>query len=714
MKSPSFSNQHFLMTSVVALLAAGSLFALPEPIACWHADGDDQPEPDGKARTTNSVDIAYRQGITGKAFSFNGKTSEFEAELIPNSLKSPAMTWSVWIRPAKPTGYHSQTILSATYYVLSIEGGQFTIYANGRTAKSEEPVKWDTWQHVAVVFATDHATIYHKGKTTTTPRITNDLISLYLKKLFIGGSGNDYSHYSGVIDEVAIYDGELTQTEIADLATRPKESDHDKTTKPDAKTAEATTKSSPSKPAQVWTNTEGKAITAEFVRVDGESVVVKNGGAEFRIPFAKLAAASIQQALASAGAALIPAAATTLQIKVASSNTQIDRWGTGEKALVFFSHTGPMNESVVASINAYAPLFAGKYSIFLWNYPTGKPFSETQAALQSWMNRVDSKVNFAGVATDVVDGIRAQTGIKEFLLVGDSLGAGILLADYARLTTSGNVRFVLISPTEPFSPPAKDLPPLQNSILLANSKGDYYSRSSGFTNWIEWQKTSQSLTGPLPLGHLILGENLSHAQFVKILADFSRTDHRQSGLQNSGANPIQSPEGNRATALPSERVSLAQDMAVPRPPNPKFWYWPHAYGAASSLGMPRQHLIQYLWGALQLTNTQMDKLMDLWLEIVVKACNEDEKQWFAAVKKYQVERESLLTPSQIETRQRIVKYYKDLTTQLKEQGLSGDELDKMAAEQARKELPALLNPLELEGWRTVENSRKATGGTPGK
>ena len=183
MKSFPFPNQHLLTITAVALLTSVNLLAMPSPIARWNADGNVQPEPGGKASTINSVDIAYKQGIAAKAFSFNGKTSELEAELVPNSLKLPAMTWSVWIRPTKPTGYQSnQTILNATYYTLTIEGGQLVISANGRTIKSADPVRWDTWQHVAVVFATDHATIYHRGKTTATPRRTSDITTLYLKK----------------------------------------------------------------------------------------------------------------------------------------------------------------------------------------------------------------------------------------------------------------------------------------------------------------------------------------------------------------------------------------------------------------------------------------------------------------------------------------------------------------------------------------------------
>ena len=511
-----------LTTTAFVLLTASNILAAPDPVACWKADGQTQPEAGTEARTTNAIDITYKQGVAGKAFAFNGKTSVIQSAFEWMSA-SPAATWSVWIRPTE--SIQQMEIISNDPFAQSlyIRNGRIAIYNAGRNLEFGQ-VKWGVWQHVAVVFAADHVTVYDRGGPSR--QAFPQRGGFAQQRLLIGGSVLGMaSAFSGLIDQIAIYDRELTQAEITELSIRPKESSRDDTTKPDAKTPVK----SAAKSAQEWTNTDGKTITAEFIRLDGDAVVVKNGGKEFRIPFSKLAEASVRRAKALAAPEQadtppvpVPAAPTTLQIKIASKMTKIDRWGTGDKALVFFGHTGAMTESVIASINSYAPIFTGGYSIFLWNYPSGKPFSEAQKALQAWLSGEDSKVDFTGVAADVVDGIRAQTGIKEFLLVGDSLGAGILLADYAKLSAGGNVRFVVISPTEPFSPEAKSLPPLKNSILLANGRGDDFVRSVAFRKWIEGQRAGETVTSQIPPGHLILGENLGHELFVKILADFSR------------------------------------------------------------------------------------------------------------------------------------------------------------------------------------------------
>jgi pimeloyl-ACP methyl ester carboxylesterase len=406
---------------------------------------------------------------------------------------------------------------------LYIRNGRIAIYNAGRNLEFGQ-VKWGVWQHVAVVFAADHVTVYDRGGPSRQAFPLRGAFTQH--RLLIGGSVLGMaSAYAGLIDQVTIYDRELTQAEITELAIRPKQSGRDETTKPNPKTPER----SQAKSAQEWTNTEGKTITAEFVRLDGDAVVVKAGGKEFRIPFAKLAEASVRRAKALAAPEQadtppvpVPAAPTTLQIKIVSKMTKIDRWGTGDKALVFFGHSGAMNESVIAGINSYAPLFTAGYSMFLFTYPNAKPFTETQRAIHAWLKGEDSRLNFDGVATEVVDGIRAQTGIKEFLLVGDSLGAGILLGDYAKLSADGNVRFALISPPEPFSPEARVLPLLKNSLLLANSKGDDFVRSPNFAKWIDGQRTGETVTGQMPPGHLILGENLTHDLLAKILADFSK------------------------------------------------------------------------------------------------------------------------------------------------------------------------------------------------
>jgi hypothetical protein len=45
-----------------------------------------------------------------------------------------------------------------------------------------------------------------------------------------------------------------------------------------------------------WTDVTGRTIQAEFLRLEGEVVVVRMNGAEFKVPFTRLSPPSIEQA----------------------------------------------------------------------------------------------------------------------------------------------------------------------------------------------------------------------------------------------------------------------------------------------------------------------------------------------------------------------------------------------------------------------------------
>jgi hypothetical protein len=62
-----------------------------------------------------------------------------------------------------------------------------------------------------------------------------------------------------------------------------------------------TIKPSPPEGPLSWTNTDGKTIEAEFIHLDGDTVVIRKDGKEFKIPLAKLSPASREQALTFGG-----------------------------------------------------------------------------------------------------------------------------------------------------------------------------------------------------------------------------------------------------------------------------------------------------------------------------------------------------------------------------------------------------------------------------
>jgi hypothetical protein len=76
-----------------------------------------------------------------------------------------------------------------------------------------------------------------------------------------------------------------------------------------------------------WTNSEGKSIIAEFVRVEGESVVVKKDGKAFTIPFAKLTPESAEQAKKLSGIKAPPPPAAKVEKSTVPQTARADEEG---------------------------------------------------------------------------------------------------------------------------------------------------------------------------------------------------------------------------------------------------------------------------------------------------------------------------------------------------------------------------------------------------
>ena len=161
----------------------------------------------------------------------------------------------------------------------------------------------------------------------------------------------------------------------------------------------------------------------------------------------------------------------SFEIDVGGSKVAVDRMGQGPVGVIFFGHSGSkdMKYAILADAASFAGLLPDKCSFFLWEYPQSPPFDQVQKAIRSYMQGDREKIrpDFSGVAGQVLSQIREKTGLTEFLLIGNSLGAGIVLWDYRNLSADPKVRFLLISPTEAFMPPVSSLGNLERAMLLS-------------------------------------------------------------------------------------------------------------------------------------------------------------------------------------------------------------------------------------------------------
>ena len=231
--------------------------------------------------------------------------------------------------------------------------------------------------------------------------------------------------------------------------------------------------------------------------------------------------------------------ADAFQISVLGSSVTVDRLGRGPIGVVFFGHSGSkeMKDVILAGSAAFSDLLPDKCSFFLWEYPKSSPFDQVQRAINSYMQGDKDKIrpDFSGIAGQVLSQIRDKTGLTEFLLVGNSLGAGTILWDYKALSADPNVRFLLISPTETFMPPVSSLGDLERTMLLSatGTKGDpqpdRFLQGPEASNWVRAQvdrDAADKITSTQPEnaaprnfthGHKIIGIDIDFDLLSKLI-----------------------------------------------------------------------------------------------------------------------------------------------------------------------------------------------------
>lgn len=161
---------------------------------------------------------------------------------------------------------------------------------------------------------------------------------------------------------------------------------------------------------------------------------------------------------------------TLLPITVSGQVLEVTRLGKGPIGVIFFGHSG--SQEMVATLlkdeKWFGDLLPDQCSFFLWSYPDAPPFDKVNETIKTYRGGDQSvRLPLPGIAESVVSQIRKATGIEKFLIVGNSLGAGLVLWDYPKLVNDPALSFLLISPTEAFLPEVGGIPTLERTMLLA-------------------------------------------------------------------------------------------------------------------------------------------------------------------------------------------------------------------------------------------------------
>lgn len=223
------------------------------------------------------------------------------------------------------------------------------------------------------------------------------------------------------------------------------------------------------------------------------------------------------------------------QITIAGKQVTVDRMGTGPVGVVFFGHSDSrvMKEALLAGAKEFPDLLPNKCSFFLWEYPESAPFDQVQDAISAYLEGDQKKLrpDFSKIASSAVQQIRKKTGLKELLLVGNSLGAGIILWDYKSLAADPKTKFLLISPTEAFMPPVSSIGDFKRTVLLSATEeagADPFLKGQEASEWVQQNISGDTIEeliaselikpDAFERDHKIIGQDIQLSLLSKMLA----------------------------------------------------------------------------------------------------------------------------------------------------------------------------------------------------
>jgi fibronectin type 3 domain-containing protein len=215
-----------LIAVMAALPSAAS--AAPGLVAAYSMDqgsGTTLADVSGTGNTgTLSGATWTASGRFGSALSFNG-TNNMVTVPDSNSLDlTTAMTLEAWVRPTTVTDWHTvllkeqpSQLAYALYGSTDARTPAGHVYPSGaggdRWARGSSALAVNTWAHLAFTWDGATARLYVNGTQTASTAIAGTAVTSS-SPLRIGGNTIWGEWYSGLIDEVRIYNRALTAAEV--------------------------------------------------------------------------------------------------------------------------------------------------------------------------------------------------------------------------------------------------------------------------------------------------------------------------------------------------------------------------------------------------------------------------------------------------------------------------------------------------------------------
>jgi hypothetical protein len=210
---------------VVGLVLPNLAYAVhPTPVAWWKLDGDALDSSGNDLNGTLHGNPQWVPGIYGDALEFDGDdyvTIDGYKGIVTDGTNTSAFTITAWIRAASDgeiIGWGSSG--DGNRAEFRVDDGRLRYESGGGNVQADTTVSDNTWHHAAVTIPANaqyvDVTIYLDGKDDTQPE--NDTDVVHPLSNFDAIMGQRYNRegrwYTGVIDDLRIYDVVLTLEEI--------------------------------------------------------------------------------------------------------------------------------------------------------------------------------------------------------------------------------------------------------------------------------------------------------------------------------------------------------------------------------------------------------------------------------------------------------------------------------------------------------------------
>jgi len=199
-----------------------------------------------------------------------------------------------------------------------------------------------------------------------------------------------------------------------------------------------------------------------------------------------------------------PASQSTFSLSIQNHPVEFERWGGGSVGIVFFGDSGGrLAKKLAQDQQTCRSLMGSDWSCFIMHgYPAVPAYSGIVKALYTFGHIEQPEaghnpeafvpLDFSGIASSVVSGLKKRTGLRKFLLVGVGMGAGVILWDYKLLENDTSVQFILIGPPEWDTPKSDNIEGLRRTVLLTDPTPDYRVRDHRLLSWLASHRTHVS------------------------------------------------------------------------------------------------------------------------------------------------------------------------------------------------------------------------------